>query len=166
MSQNYISKADLQSLSVDQFLEIDLDHVQLLAPKKVLPAGKYAFVTGAIEVIEMGKDKNSGLQLPFNLTGAVELADSKAILPEDVEWPLTVAVNCQLENDKDGNGKRRFRTLTEGYAAPRGLKTGTERMAVFEGMTGVLDLQVDTYKRDDGTEVSYNTINPFTVVYN
>lgn len=167
MSQNiYIAKADLQDLSVDQFLEMDLDSVQLLAPKKVLPRGKYAFVTGAVDVVELGKDKNSGLALPFKLTGVVELSDSKAVLPEDIEWPIEVVVKCQLENDKDGNGKRRFRTLTEGYAAPRGLKTGNERMAAFEGMTGVLDLNVDTYERADGTTAEFNTINPFTVVYN
>lgn len=166
MSQTYISKADLQTLSVDQFLDMDLENVQLLAPKKVLPRGKYAFVTGDIGVIEMGKDKNSGLGLPFQLTGVVELADSKAVLPEDIEWPLEVTVNCQLENDKDGNGKRRFRTLTEGFAAPRGLKTGTDRMAAFPGMTGVLDLNVDSYERADGTVAEYNTINPFTIVYN
>lgn len=164
--RTYIAKADLQSMGMDDFLDMDLDAVQLLAPKKVLPRGKYAFVGGTVDVVEIGQDKNSGIALPFKLTGLIEMLNPEDTLPEDIEWPIDVVVNCQLENDKDGNGKRRLRTLTEGYAVPNGLKTGAERIARFEGMTGVLELNVETYTRSDKSVATYNSINPFTVIYN
>lgn len=165
MSQTFIAKADLQALSVDQFLDMDLDAVQLLAPKKVLPTGVYLFTAGTADVIEMGENKLTGIAFNFKLTGLVELEDSKAALPEDIEWPVEAPVKCQLQDDRDGNGKRRLKTITEQYAARLNLKTASERIAVFEGMTGQLRLKVDTYARGK-EEIEFNTVDIFSIIYN